>query len=224
MKNIVKLSMLKKTLARITLMSSALLCFPSWAEELPRVAIKTDLGTYVIELYPKEAPATVANFLEYVDSKFYDGTIYHRVIPGFVVQGGGLTFDFSSKETRDPVVNESDNGLRNDYKTVAMARTADPDSASSQFYINLQNNNSLNAADKKPGYTVFGMVVEGMDIVEKIVDEPRGMHRAFPEAPNYAVRTLTATRVDASFKPANKPASPKIPMQNSNVRDALVKP
>lgn len=194
------------------------------ADERPRVAMTTDLGTYVIELYPAEAPATVANFLAYVDSKFYDGTIYHRVIPGFVVQGGGLNFDFTQRETRDPIVNESDNGLRNDYKTLAMARTNDPHSASSQFYINLRNNDSLNAAPNKPGYTVFGKVVEGMEVVEKIVEEPRGMHRAFPEAPNYAVRTLSAKRVDADFKPDNKTGAVKIPMQNSKVRDALVKP
>lgn len=215
---------MKKILTALALASAAFAGTQAMAEDYPRVAMKTDLGTYVLELYPDKAPVTVANFLEYVDSRFYDGTIYHRVIPGFVVQGGGLNFDFTVKETRDPIVNESNNGLRNDYQTISMARTADPHSASSQFYINLQNNNSLNAAGSKPGYTVFGKVVEGMDIVEKIVEEPRGMHRAFPEAPNYAVRTLSATRVDASFKPDNKPAAAKIPMQNSNVRDALVKP
>lgn len=215
---------MKKIVTTLAFASTVLFGSTVMADNYPRVAMKTDLGTYVIELYPDKAPLTVANFLEYVDSKFYDGTIYHRVIAGFVVQGGGLNFDFTSKETREPIVNESNNGLRNDYQTVSMARTADPHSATSQFYINLQNNNSLNAAGSKPGYTVFGKVVEGMDVVNKIVDEPRGMHRAFPEAPNYAVRTLTATRVDASFKPENKPTASKIPMQNSNVRDALVKP
>lgn len=199
----------------------------SYAQDEPRVALKTDLGTIVIELYPKEAPITVANFLEYVDSKFYDGTIFHRVVPGFVVQGGGMTFDFSSKPTRDPIKNESANGLRNDYKTIAMARTAKPDSASSQFYFNLQNNNALDGSESKPGYTVFGKVIEGMDVVEKIEQEPRGMHRAHPEAPDYAVRILSATRVDKDFK-AESTATAKReipnPMKNSKVSDALVKP
>jgi peptidyl-prolyl cis-trans isomerase A (cyclophilin A) len=190
-----------------------------------RVALKTDLGTFVIELYAKEAPITVTNFLEYVDSKFYDGTIFHRVIPGFVVQGGGMTFDFGSKETRDPIKNESDNGLSNDYKTVAMARTASPDSATSQFYINLKANTALDGSKDKPGYTVFGKVVVGMDVVENIVKEPRGMHRAFPDAPDYAVRVLRAFRVDADFKPDNATHTGlKNPLQNSNVSNALVKP
>jgi peptidyl-prolyl cis-trans isomerase A (cyclophilin A) len=190
-----------------------------------RVALKTDLGTVVIELYVKEAPITVANFLEYVDSKFYDGTIFHRVVPGFVVQGGGMTFDFANKPTRDAIKNESANGLGNKYKTVAMARTARPDSATSQFYINLQDNNALDGSAEKPGYTVFGKVVEGMDVVEKIAAEPRGMHRAFPEAPDYAVRILNAFRVDATFKPEES-AQPTVknPLKNSNVSDALVKP
>ncbi len=161
------------------------------------VAIKTDLGTFVIELAPKEAPATVKNFLFYVDNKFYDGTIFHRVVPGFVVQGGGMTFDFAEKKTEAPIKNESSNGLGNDYKTVAMARQTDPDSATAQFYINLKNNDGLNANGTKPGYTVFGKVVAGMEVIEKIAEEPRGMYKAFPEAPNYAVRILSATRTSS---------------------------
>lgn len=191
----------------------------------PRVALKTDLGTVVIELYPKEAPITVANFLEYVDSKFYDGTIFHRVVPGFVVQGGGLTFDFASKPNRDPIKNESNNGLKNEYRSVAMARTARPDSATSQFYINLKNNHALDGSDSKPGYTVFASVVQGMEVVEKIADEPRGMHRAHPEAPDYAIRILQAFRVDEKFKAEPPPASVKSsPLKNTNISDALVKP
>ena len=196
----------------------------SYAGSEPRVALKTDLGTIVVALYPKEAPVTVANFLEYVDSKFYDLTIFHRVVPGFVVQGGGMTFDFVSKPTRDPIKNESANGLRNDYKTVAMARTARPDSASSQFYINLQNNNALDGTESKPGYTVFGIVVEGMEVVEKIAAEPRGMYRAHPEAPDYAVRILSAQRVDKDFTARQPEKAASTSMQNSNVSDALVKP
>lgn len=218
---------IKKTLALFAAIAIAVLVSPlSHAESNPRVALKTDLGTFVIELYPQAAPITVANFLDYVDSKFYDGTIFHRVVPGFVVQGGGMTFDFSSKPTRDPIKNESNNGLGNDYQTVAMARTASPDSASSQFYVNLKNNNALDGSESKPGYTVFGKVVLGMDVVEKIAAEPRGMHRAFPEAPNYAVRVFNATRVDEKFVPDNKMSSKKVepPMKNTNVSDALVKP
>lgn len=196
----------------------------SYAGCEPRVALKTDLGTFVVALYPEEAPVTVANFLEYVDSKFYDLTIFHRVVPGFVVQGGGMTFDFARKPAREPIKNESANGLRNDYKTVAMARTAQPDSASSQFYINLQNNNALDGTESKPGYTVFGIVVEGMDVVEKIAAEPRGMHRAHPEAPDYAVRILSAQRVDKDFIAPQLEKAASTSMQNSTVSDALVKP
>lgn len=167
------------------------------ANDKQLVAMKTDLGTFVIELYAKEAPITVKNFLSYVDNKFYDGTIFHRVVPGFVVQGGGMTFDFAEKQTEKPIKNESDNGLGNDYKTVAMARQSDPDSATAQFYVNLKNNAGLNGFEDKPGYTVFGKVVAGMDVIEKIAEEPRGMYKAFPEAPNYAVRILSATRTNS---------------------------
>nr|WP_304441693.1 peptidylprolyl isomerase [Cellvibrio sp. PSBB006] len=192
------------------------------AQQNPQVSLKTDLGTIVIELYPKEAPITVANFLAYVDSKFYDGTIFHRVIPGFVVQGGGMNFEFAGKATRDPIKNESNNGLKNDYKTLSMARTNDPDSATSQFFINLRANPSLDAKENKPGYAVFGKVVEGMDVVEKIVAEPRGMFRAFPDAPNYAVRILSATRLDKSNQSATGQTERKDPLKNNNVSDALV--
>ena len=192
------------------------------AQQNPQVSLKTDLGTIVIELYPKEAPITVANFLEYVDSKFYDGTIFHRVIPGFVVQGGGMNFEFEGKATRDPIKNESGNGLKNDYKTLSMARTNDPDSATSQFFINLRANASLDAKENKPGYAVFGKVVEGMDVVEKIVAEPRGMFRAFPDAPNYAVRILSATRLNKNNQSATSQTERKDPLKNNTVSDALV--
>lgn len=184
------------------------------------VAIKTDLGVFVIELQPKAAPVTVKNFLAYVDSKFYDGTIFHRIVPGFVVQGGGMTFDFAEKETHDPITNESINGLKNDYKSVAMARQQDPDSATAQFYVNLQNNSGLNATETKPGYTVFGKVVWGMEVIEKIAQEPRGMFKAFPEAPNYAVRILSASRIDSNNYKAliDAQESPK----PSSLKDAVV--
>lgn len=191
-----------------------------YANENTLVAMKTDLGVFVIETYPKSAPQTVNNFLEYVDSKFYDGTIFHRIVPGFVVQGGGMTFDFAEKETRKPVINESINGLKNDYKSVAMARQQDPDSATAQFYINLQNNSGLNATETKPGYTVFGKVVAGMEVIEKIAKEPRGMFKAYPEAPNYAVRILSATRISTSE--LNSLMATKNAPKSSSFKDALV--
>lgn len=158
-----------------------------------QVLLSTDFGKVVIELYSEQAPVTTRNFLDYVNSRFYDGTIFHRVVPGFVVQGGGFTFDFIKKPTRDPIVNESGNGLKNTYGTLSMARLPAPDTATSQFYINLANNYYLNAEKNRPGYTVFGRVVEGMEIIEKIAQQPRGLYRAFPEAPNEPVRILKAT-------------------------------
>lgn len=158
-----------------------------------RVKIDTDLGSFVIELKPEIAPVTVKNFLDYVESGFYEGTIFHRVVPGFVVQGGGMTYDFVPKKTRDPIVNEASKKLKNITASVAMARTSDPDSATSQFYINVNDNSALDAKLGKPGYTVFGHVVEGMETIKKIEKEPLGMYRSFPEAPNYPVRILKAT-------------------------------
>ncbi|SDJ58626.1 peptidylprolyl isomerase [Microbulbifer yueqingensis] len=166
-------------------------------ENRPQVELKTDLGTVRIELYADRAPATVENFLQYVDSGFYDGVIFHRVIPGFMAQTGGHTFDFQEKETREPVVNESDNGLQNVRGTLAMARTEEPDSATSQFYINYGDNRRLDGSADKPGYTVFGRVIDGMEVVDRIGEEPRGLYRAFPDAPNTPVRILEARRVEA---------------------------
>ena len=135
----------------------------------PMIKMTTSLGSIEIELYPDTAPASVENFLAYVNSGFYDGTIFHRVIPGFMVQGGGFTGDMQQKSTGDPIVNEADNGLANDKGTLAMARTPDPDSATAQFFINLVDNDFLNFKSKTPqgwGYAVFGKVTSGMDVVE----------------------------------------------------------
>lgn len=211
--------MLKK-LAKLLFGFSLIASAYTHAAENTLIEIKTDLGTFIIEVYPKAAPATVQNFLGYVDSKFYDGTIFHRVVPGFVVQGGGMTFDFAEKETRKPIVNESVNGLKNDYKSVAMARQQDPDSATAQFYVNLQNNPGLNATETKPGYTVFGKVIVGMEVIEKIAQEPRGMFKAFPEAPNYAVRILSAVRTDA--RSLNTLVESQNTPKPSSIKDALV--
>jgi cyclophilin family peptidyl-prolyl cis-trans isomerase len=137
----------------------------------PRVALDTSKGKIVIELYPDKAPKSVANFLQYVKSGHYDGVIFHRVIPGFMIQGGGFTADMKQKPTKPPIANEADNGLTNDRGTVAMARTSDPNSASAQFFINVVDNGFLNFKSKTPqgwGYTVFGKVVEGMDVADAI--------------------------------------------------------
>lgn len=179
----------------IPLLLAWLVALPALADN-PEVELKTDLGTIRVALYADKAPATVENFLAYVDSGFYNGVIFHRVIPGFMAQTGGHTFDFQKKETREPVVNESDNGLSNKRGTLAMARTSDPDSATSQFFINLVSNARLDAKKDRPGYTVFGEVTAGMEVVEKIAAEPRGRYRSFPDAPNVPVRILTAKRVD----------------------------
>lgn len=164
-------------------------------EERPKVLIKTDSGEMVFELFPKKAPKTVTNFLTYVDDRFYDGTIFHRVVPGFVVQGGGMTYDFTQKETRGTIPNESDNGLSNEALTLAMARESDPDSADSQFFINLNHNRGLDATKDKPGYTVFGRLIKGLDTVITIVEEPRGRYDDYPHAPNTPVRVLSARRL-----------------------------
>lgn len=134
----------------------------------PKVVMHTSEGDITIELYREDAPVTVANFLEYVNAGFYNDTIFHRVIKRFMIQGGGFTKDLALKPTRDPIVNESDNGLNNDRYTVAMARKSDPDSATSQFFINTRINGSLDAQRGKPGYTVFGMVIDGQHVVKAI--------------------------------------------------------
>jgi cyclophilin family peptidyl-prolyl cis-trans isomerase len=144
----------------------------------PHIEMQTSLGTIKLELDGKQAPITVANFLELVDSGFYDGTIFHRVIPGFMAQGGGFTPGLELKETEATIPNESGNGLSNLRGTIAMARTGDPHSANSQFFINVVDNDRLDPA-KDPirgswGYTVFGSVIEGMEVVDEIVNSKTG--------------------------------------------------
>jgi cyclophilin family peptidyl-prolyl cis-trans isomerase len=149
----------------------------------PQVEVKTTLGPIVVELYPDKAPRTVENFLQYVKSGFYKGTIFHRVIPGFMAQGGGFDRSFTQKPTREPVGIESANGLKNETGTVAMARTRDPNSATAQFFINVADNEFLNYTAptmRGYGYTVFGRVVKGMDVVDKIIRVPTGKGGPFP--------------------------------------------
>ncbi|MCS6997758.1 MAG: peptidylprolyl isomerase, partial [Casimicrobiaceae bacterium] len=148
----------------------AALAAPALAEA-PRVELRTSLGAITIELYPDKAPRTVENFLRYVKEGFYDGTIFHRVIPKFMIQGGGFTPDFVQKPTRPPIRNEADNGLKNATGTIAMARTSDPHSATAQFFINVADNRELDfryPTQEGWGYCVFGRVVKGMEVVERI--------------------------------------------------------
>lgn len=140
-----------------------------------KIEMVTNMGTMQIELDEEKAPVTVENFVGYANDSFYDGTIFHRVINGFMVQGGGMNPDLSQKENKDPIINEANNGLKNDKGTLAMARTNDPNSATSQFFINHADNEFLNyAGDDNPGYAVFGKVTEGMDIVEAIANVKTG--------------------------------------------------
>ncbi|MDX1406328.1 MAG: peptidylprolyl isomerase [Woeseiaceae bacterium] len=140
----------------------------------PHIRLETTEGTIVLELDGRRAPLTVANFLGLVDSGYYDGTIFHRVIPGFMIQGGGYTSDLKEKESGDPIPNESGNGLANIRGTIAMARTSDPHSAQAQFFINVNDNDSLNPQADRWGYAVFGYVIEGMDVADKIVNVRTG--------------------------------------------------
>lgn len=141
----------------------------------PQVEFETSRGSFVVELYPDKAPRTVENFLQYVNSNFYNGTVFHRTIPRFVVQGGGMTDALKPRETRPAIANESTNGLSNDVGTIAMARGYGPDTATSQFFINLNDNRFLNYYRHEPGlegYTVFGRVVRGFDVLSRISDGP----------------------------------------------------
>jgi len=152
----------------------------------PVVRIETSLGTIRVELYPLQAPETVKNFLQYVDDRFYDGLIFHRIIKDFMIQGGGFEPGMKPRKTRPPIKNESANGLSNRRGTIAMARTADPDSATSQFYINVRDNTFLDRKEARDGvgYCVFGRVIEGMDVVDKISlvkTTTRGGYRDVPE-------------------------------------------
>lgn len=157
------------------LLLSSLLLLSLNAFAQPTVEIKTNKGSIIVELNQEKAPNTVANFVKYANDGFYTGTVFHRVISGFMIQGGGLDKNLNEKETRAPIKNEADNGLANNIGTIAMARTNDPHSASSQFFINVANNAFLNHTEKSDrgwGYTVFGKVVKGMDVVDKIAKIP----------------------------------------------------
>ncbi|MEX0731941.1 MAG: peptidylprolyl isomerase [Aquisalimonadaceae bacterium] len=154
--------------------------------DAPMVVFETNYGNITLEMLSDEAPVTVENFLQYVDDGFFDGTIFHRVIPGFVIQGGGFTEDMNQKETRAPIKNEADNGLKNSRGSLSMARTQQVNSATSQFFINLKDNAFLDHGTRDFGYAVFARVIEGMDVVDKIAGVNtgnRGMHQDVPVEP-----------------------------------------
>lgn len=165
------------------------------------VRFETSLGNFTVELFEKEAPISVQNFLQYVDDGHFDGTIFHRVIPGFVIQGGGMEPGMNQKPTREPIQNEAKNGIRNSRGTLSMARTNEINSATSQFFVNLKDNDFL---DHKPGsnstygYAVFGKVTEGMDVIDKIAKVKTGSRRGHQDVPLEDVVVTSAKRVEAA--------------------------
>lgn len=162
--------------------------------------IKTNLGNINIELYDEQAPTSVKNFKSYVNSQFYNGTIFHRVIPGFMIQGGGFDSNMKEKATQAPIQNEANNGLKNTRGTLAMARTNNPNSATSQFFINVANNDFLNKSVGNPGYAVFGKVTQGLDVVDKIVNTPTGTVGMYQDVPKQAVKIISIQTTDNKSK------------------------
>ena len=161
------------------------------------IRFETTLGDFTIEFFEKEAPLSVANFLSYIDEGFLDNTIFHRIVPGFVIQGGGFTEDMTQKRTKSPVKNEADNGLKNSRGTLSMARTNDINSATSQFFVNLKDNDFLDHSRGNFGYAVFAKVTEGMDVVDKIAAVQTGRKKGFDDVPVEAVVMKSVRRVSA---------------------------
>ena len=159
------------------------------------IRFETTLGNFTIELFEKEAPVTVANFLKYVDDGFFDGTVFHRIVPGFVIQGGGFTEDMSQKRTQPPIKNEADNGLKNERGSLSMARTNDIHSATSQFFVNLKDNEFLDHQRGNFGYAVFARVTEGLDVIDKIAEVETGRRRGMDDVPVEAVIMTSVRRV-----------------------------
>lgn len=197
-----KPSLLRRTLL-LAATSLALLASQAFAAALPRVQLETSMGNIVIELDQAKAPKTVANFLKYVEDKHYDGTIFHRVIDGFMVQGGGMLSDMSEKPTRAPIQNEANNRLKNQRGTIAMARRPDPHSATAQFFINVADNDFLDFKSETPqgwGYAVFGKVVEGMEVVNKIKDVKTGNNGPHQNVPVAAIVIKSAKLLPVAKK------------------------
>jgi peptidyl-prolyl cis-trans isomerase A (cyclophilin A) len=162
------------------------------------IRFETSHGGFTVELFEEDAPQTVENFLRYVDEGFFDGTIFHRVIPGFVIQGGGLTSDMSQKKTHPPVRNEAANGVRNQRGTLSMARTDEIHSATSQFFVNLSDNDFLDQRPGQYGYAVFGRVSEGMDVIDRIAAVPTGRRKGQSDVPTQDVLITSARRLEAA--------------------------
>ena len=192
-----------KPLMPVVLATAAifLIATESMANEAPKIKFVTTAGEFTVEVYPDKAPKTVENFLQYVKDKHYDGTIFHRVIDNFMIQGGGFDSKFSQKKTRPPVVHEgrealTKGGPRNTVGTLAMARTNDPQSASAQFFINVNENSFLDPTAQQPGYTVFGKVVSGMDVIQKVKSTPTGSGGPFSsDVPKTPILINSATLV-----------------------------
>jgi peptidyl-prolyl cis-trans isomerase A (cyclophilin A) len=157
------------------------------------IRFETSLGDFTIEFFENEAPLSVANFKSYIEDGFFDGTVFHRIVPGFVIQGGGFTEDMTQKKTKAPVKNEADNGLKNKRGTLSMARTNDINSATSQFFVNLKDNDFLDNSRGNFGYAVFAKVTEGMDVIDKIAAVATGRKKGFDDVPVEAV-TMTSVR------------------------------
>jgi peptidyl-prolyl cis-trans isomerase B (cyclophilin B) len=180
----------------VSLLVLAALPAATASAQAPQVTLETNHGVIVLELDPDKAPASVANFLEYVRAGFYDGTVFHRVIDGFMIQGGGFTADLAKKDTRAPIKNESENGLGNERGTIAMARTNDPHSATAQFFINTVDNRDgldFGKTAQRWGYAVFGKVVQGMEVVDKIAKVATGTSAGMRDVPVDAVVLVKAT-------------------------------
>lgn len=160
----------------------------------PTVQFTTSQGEFIVELFEKEAPISVENFLRYVDDGFFDGTVFHRVIPGFMIQGGGMTADLDAKENRAPIKNEAKNGLKNTRGTLAMARTNQVDSATSQFFVNLKDNGFLDHSSASFGYAVFGKVADGMAVIDRIAKVKTGRRKGHDDVPLETVAIESAKR------------------------------
>jgi peptidyl-prolyl cis-trans isomerase A (cyclophilin A) len=180
--------------AVLTMISGLLIGLSANAQSASTVKFQTSLGEFTVEVYPDKAPKTVENFLQYVKEKQYDGTIFHRVMDGFMVQGGGFTAEMKEKQTRAPIPLEAKNGLKNDRGTISMARTSNPNSATAQFFINVVNNDGLNAPQPDGyGYAVFGKVISGMEVIDKIRTTPTGNKGPFQNVPLSPIVINSAT-------------------------------
>ena len=197
--------MLKKLLVALTV-SLSVCCLSAQAQN-PQVEMRTSMGVIVLELQPENAPETVKNFLQYAKDGFYNGTIFHRVIADFMIQGGGFTPDMQQKKTRDPIKHEGGNGLRNQVGSIAMARTGEPNSGTSQFFINVVDNQMLDFRGPGPqeiGYCVFGRVIKGLDVVNKIRGVPTARKGPHGDVPVQPVMIEKVTLLEVAAKPVAK--------------------